>query len=97
MGIRRVTITFSEGQRADARRIYELLKQDDAITFDATLLDASGKTVIECIATHKDVAPLLSFLGTMSGVGTEHGATVAISDSARSTSKAWRRFGLTCV
>ena len=80
MGIRRVTITFDARQKADARRIFDLLSQDDAICFDATLHDASGKTVIECIAVHKDVAPLLSFLSTTADVGTESGATVAISD-----------------
>ena len=82
MGVRRVTCTFAQPHRGDARHVYDALSQDGSTYFDVTLRHAvDDKSIVECIALTKDVAPLLSYLGTVAGVGTTHGPTVAISDT----------------
>lgn len=81
MGIRRITMVFSERQRGRARKVFELLSAKDATCFDATILEAgNGRLAVEAVAVQKDVAPLLAFLGKVAGVGTAQGATVAIGD-----------------
>ena len=102
MGIRRVTINFSEQQSATARAIFALLCEDSCMAFDVTLRaheGGCGSSVVEFVASVKDVRELIAFLGEKAGVGTEYGATVAISDMLATMPPidqriAQRKFGL---